>query len=172
MQLPRGVIVSAEWWDHEFIYTLLSCRCERSVVELVKQIIPYPFWNTHSGLGDIILSVMKGVKRTILHIISLFPSEFWHISFACIKGLVHPKMKISPCFTPTRGILSLCEFLLSVTLTFCCVCTCLLWILRYLDSVDPSHIWCGIQKGSNWRFTHCHKFINNNKYTVIQCWCC
>ncbi len=129
MQLPRGVIVSAEWWDHEFIYTLLSCRCERSVVELVKQIIPYPFWNTHSGLGDIILSVMKGVQRTILHIIFLFPSEFWHISFACIK--------ISPCFTPTWGILSLCEFLLSVTLTFCCVCTCLIKVF-----------------GFNWPFTY------------------
>ncbi len=30
-----------------------------------------------------------------------------------VKGLVHPKMKISPCFTHPQGILGVYDFLLS-----------------------------------------------------------
>ncbi len=30
-----------------------------------------------------------------------------------LKGLVHPKMKISPCFTHPQGILGVYDFLLS-----------------------------------------------------------
>ncbi len=35
------------------------------------------------------------------------------IKINILKGLVHPKMKISPCFTHPQGILGVYDFLLS-----------------------------------------------------------
>jgi len=37
----------------------------------------------------------------------------FQVSKKAIKGLVHPKMKSSPCFTHPQGILGVCDFLLS-----------------------------------------------------------
>ncbi len=37
----------------------------------------------------------------------------FQVSKKAIKGLVHPKMKISPCFTHPQGILGVYDFLFS-----------------------------------------------------------
>uniref|UniRef100_A0A8C2AIU5 Spectrin beta chain n=1 Tax=Cyprinus carpio TaxID=7962 RepID=A0A8C2AIU5_CYPCA len=43
----------------------------------------------------------------------LFHAKDEKLIYCCFKELVHPKMKISPCFTHPQSILGVCDFLLS-----------------------------------------------------------
>ncbi len=66
---------------------------------------------------------------------------------AIIKGFVHPKMKISPCFIYTRAILGEYGFLLSsggpLSALTCCVNVRLLSAIKKISPLIYSQSWVG-----------------------------
>ncbi len=52
-------------------------------------------------------------QKFVFHLIFIFHLYFIYFILTLFKGLVHPKMKISPCFTHPQRILGVYDFLLS-----------------------------------------------------------